>query len=371
MPSPNSRRILFVHPHLEVGGAERETASVAARLLDRGWDTSIALFKAKGQVLDQLDRALPVHDLKLEQHALGLITAVRLRRLINDLRPAVVISKLWSSHLVTYLARSMPGWGFSLVCFECLNPMEHVDYIPLGRLKRAIIKRVYRSSDLVLCNTRATVEAAKSIYGEALPYHVLSPGVNLAIRSSRQECQVDDPGRPRRLITVGSLIRRKGHHILVEALARVADLSWTWEILGDGPERERLWRLIAHHDLSDRVWFAGIADPLPFLAEADLLIHGASSEAFGLVIVEALGAGVPVIAADATGPAEILEKGGGWLFPRNEAEKAAKLLRVAISDPSRLPSPRECRGVAKRYSIDRITDRLEFLMNALVETHHG
>ena len=90
-------------------------------------------------------------------------------------------------------------------------------------------------------------------------------------------------------------------------------------------------------------WPAG--DPTSELPEAlnaaDLLVLPSVAEAFGLVLVEAMACGLPVIAADAHGPAEIVAAGTGWLVPADDQHALAEALLAAASDPQERTTARQ------------------------------
>ncbi|MFC4947950.1 glycosyltransferase family 4 protein [Pseudonocardia sp. GCM10023141] len=117
--------------------------------------------------------------------------------------------------------------------------------------------------------------------------------------------------RGRHLVCIGSLSATKGQDVLVEALAAVADLEWTCDLVG--PLRRApvfvagLRRRIAQHGLAHRLWITGpqsrerIADTF---AGADLLVLPSRVESFGMVVTEALARGIPVLAAAVGGVPE-------------------------------------------------------------------
>jgi glycosyltransferase involved in cell wall biosynthesis len=97
---------------------------------------------------------------------------------------------------------------------------------------------------------------------------------------------------------------------------------------------EELRRLAVHLGISDRVIWAGhrqdIAD---VVAALDVVVHPATEEPFGRVILEALALGTPVVAADAAGPAEIIEQGqSGLLVPPGDADALFQATRRVLSD---------------------------------------
>ena len=122
-----------------------------------------------------------------------------------------------------------------------------------------------------------------------------------------------------------------------EALARV-DRSLPLVLVGGSPgEWEGEHPLAVARALGNRqVFLAGWRphDELPeALNAADLLVLPSVAEAFGLVLVEAMACGLPVIAADAHGPAQLVAAGTGWLVPTDDQDALAKTLLAAASDP--------------------------------------
>jgi glycosyltransferase involved in cell wall biosynthesis len=116
-------------------------------------------------------------------------------------------------------------------------------------------------------------------------------------------------GRPLPLVLVGgSPGEWEGEHPLAVARA-----------LGDGQVFLAGWR--PHHELPEA------------LNAADLLVLPSVAEAFGLVLVEAMACGLPVIAADAHGPAQLVAGGTGWLVPADDQNALAETLLAASSDP--------------------------------------
>jgi N-acetylglucosaminyl-diphospho-decaprenol L-rhamnosyltransferase len=109
--------------------------------------------------------------------------------------------------------------------------------------------------------------------------------------------------------------------------------------VGDASDRllERLRRRAREPDLDGRVEFAGaLADPRPALDRASCLLHCSDSEPFGLVLLEAMASGRPVVAPAAAGPLEIVADGCGRLFAPGNAQDAARALVELLGDADRL-----------------------------------
>ncbi len=144
------------------------------------------------------------------------------------------------------------------------------------------------------------------------------------------------PGRPPVIGAMGRLHEVKRFDLLVDAAARLRDAGteFTLRIAGDGPERAALEAQVASLNLTDRVEFSGwIGDTQAFLSELDLFVVSSRYESFGLVLVEAMAAGVPVASADIDGPRTVLGDGRfGTLFRGGDAESLAEAVGGVFAD---------------------------------------
>ncbi len=137
---------------------------------------------------------------------------------------------------------------------------------------------------------------------------------------------------PRPVPVIGALGRIhqvKGFDLLLKAAASLRDQGQVFrlKIAGDGPDMAALQGLCAELNLQDHVEFCGwVADPQAFMKALDLLVVPSRRESFGLVVIEAMAAGIPVVASDLEGPREILE--GGRLGRLSKPEDIAALTRA-------------------------------------------
>ncbi|MEU4197373.1 glycosyltransferase family 4 protein [Kribbella sp. NPDC026611] len=149
------------------------------------------------------------------------------------------------------------------------------------------------------------------------------------------------PGRsvPRAdLITVGRLDSRKNHRYLLEILAAAAARGhrYTLSVVGDGADRQALEARTAELGLADQVTFLGYQpDPRGLMREHRIYCHTSTTETFGIVLVEAMSEGLPVIAAPVGGVPEVVRAGTDGLFwPLDDASAAADVLIGLMGDPA-------------------------------------
>ena len=147
--------------------------------------------------------------------------------------------------------------------------------------------------------------------------------------------------RPPTVVSVGSLLPRKNFSGLVRAFAEVTTPDARLVIVGEGPMRGELEAEVARLGLADRVSLPGyMTQPWEAYAGARAFAFASREESFGLVIVEALAAGLPVVVTPSDGPVEILDYGAyGTLVPHGDAAAMAAAIDRALAQPGD-PAPR-------------------------------
>jgi glycosyltransferase involved in cell wall biosynthesis len=177
------------------------------------------------------------------------------------------------------------------------------------------------------------------------------------------------PGAPR-LAIVGRLIQIKGHDVLLAALAAARERvpGLVLEIAGEGPLEPELRATVARLELDDAVTFLGRVAPVaPVLERADLVVVPSFGEGFGLVALEAMERGRPVIASTVGGLSEIVDDGRtGLLVASGDVDALADAIVELASDPSRAAAMgTEGRARAlDEFSQERCTERIEALYGA-------
>jgi glycosyltransferase involved in cell wall biosynthesis len=181
------------------------------------------------------------------------------------------------------------------------------------------------------------------------------------------------------VVWCGRLQRWKGAHVFLEAAARVRrDVpAARFLVVGgalfglEAAYEGELHALARGLGLGEDVRFTGQqADPGPFLAAADVIVHSSvCPEAFGLVVLEGMAHGKPVVASAAGGPEEIVEPGvTGRLVPPNDADALAQALITLMRDDSlRAEMGRAARERAERcFSVGAMMRRIETLYGELL-----
>jgi len=218
-------------------------------------------------------------------------------------------------------------------------------YRAIRQLEREVIPRV----DGLVYVSRWAREALVGWLPEAgaVPYAVIGNFVAPLPAEPGQEPLGD-------LVTIGNLDLVKNHRFLLEVLAEAtrAGRSYTLDVFGEGPCRKDLVTQARSLGLEERVRFRGFrADVRDFLPRYRAYVHASYSESSSLAIMEAMAAGLPIVAAS-TGPiAELCDDGvEGRFWPLDDPAQAAAILTDLLdSEPARLKA---ARAASERFHRD-------------------
>lgn len=169
--------------------------------------------------------------------------------------------------------------------------------------------------------------------------------------------------------TIGRLVEKKSLHTLIEAFARAELTDWSLVVLGDGPLKESLQVLASSLGVADRVRFPGYVKNAGHRAAVfDLFVLPSGvEEAFGIVLLEAMIAKVPVLSSEAPGPKQVVGD-RGWLFQTGDSADLADKLRqfVALSEEDRAELGQSgYERVKSEFTHQHFTDRLARILASI------
>jgi glycosyltransferase involved in cell wall biosynthesis len=200
----------------------------------------------------------------------------------------------------------------------------------LGRMRESA---VLSHAAAVITTSNWTRQRLLELYSlRADRVHVAEPGVDAAELAQ-------GTARGESLLCVAAVTHGKGHDVLLDALATITDLPWRCVCVGSLERDPAFVEALRsrHAGLDGRVSFTGPltgADLDRSYAGADLLVLASRAEAYGMVVIEALARGVPVIASDVGGVREALGRGRpGLLVPPDDPGALAAALRRWLEDP--------------------------------------
>ncbi|MDB5302044.1 MAG: hypothetical protein JWO87_3707 [Phycisphaerales bacterium] len=373
------RRILLLITDLQIGGTPTVVRELAVRLRAASdAHVEVACLSPWGPVADQLKEA-GVTVTPLDARGVFDLSAVvrRLVKLIRSHRIDTVFSFLLHANSVAAAAgRFCRGvrWLQSIQTTQP-NPRWH------WRMQAL----VQHAAERVVVPSASVAQVARDWAGVPAEKVVVIPNAvdlcefegkrslrdedgRAAWNVEREDAAVRPDRVSRSTFQVGFLGR-------LDPIKRVPDLLEAAAILGprvhlhvfgDGPERPHVDRTIVRLGIAGRVTLHGaVARPQDVLGRIDLLVLPSEAEGFGLVLIEAMAAGVPVVATDVAGIRDVVRNGEtGLLVPVASPKELASAMGALLDDPVRREemAARARREVGERFSWERVLPRYRALL---------
>jgi len=185
-------------------------------------------------------------------------------------------------------------------------------------IDRMLLNGAVRWSSKIICVSEPMAEQLVLRYPERKPD--ISSCLNGVDESFFNIGHIDDPASGLRLVSIGSLIHRKGHDLLIKAVAECPQRDGLKvKIIGDGPQHDELKALCRSLGVEDRVEFMGELHPDEVrreLSQSDVFVLASRSEGRPNALIEAVAAGLPAISSGLDGILGLVEQGAnGWVFP--------------------------------------------------------
>lgn len=344
-------RVLHVIDSLNRGGAEVMLTAMAPRFQARGIECDIIAL---------LRRPSPLEHLLLDQNIHLRYTGVHqmyspqqvfaLGRLIQGYD--IVHVHLFPAQLWTVLAAAR------LRCRAPLVTTEHCTWNERRRWWwRHADQWMYPHYKRIACISQASAESLiQWCPGVAERITVIPNGIPLdAFENAQPATLAHVPNDIVRLSFVGRCQSQKDHATLLRALTAVPDAHLL--LVGDGPLRPRLEQMAQSLGLTDRVTFLGWRqDVASVLKASDIYVHSTHSDGFGIAACEAMAAGLPVVASDVPGLAQLVA-GVGILVPAGDDKALAQHLNALINSPQkRREMARASLQRARQFSIETTVD---------------
>jgi glycosyltransferase involved in cell wall biosynthesis len=287
-----------------------------------------------------------------------LLAILETRRLLKKLKPDIVSTHTAKAGMVGRVAAWLAGipaiftahgWQFA----EGISGVQRFFVETIERLTSRMCGKIITVSefDRRLALERRVVKAEKLI-----AIHNGMPDVEEVLWRRGEQAR----SKTVLIIMVARFQKQKDHPALLRALAKMRDKTWNLELVGDGPDMEKTRSLAVELGIAGRIEFAGQQMDIPRrLARADVFALASKWEGFPRSILEAMRAGLPVVATDVGGCGESVEEGvTGYLVPKEDEEALRERLARLIDSP-------ETRGRMGRAGRARF--EAEFTFEAMYE----
>jgi glycosyltransferase involved in cell wall biosynthesis len=344
-------RVAHVHKMRGIGGSERHLLTLLPALAERGLDVVFVGLDDPEWNPSDFYAALRVPAVRLRSDPLVL------PRLVGSLRADVVHTHLVHADVFGGIAAKLRGT-------RLVSTKHNDDPFRVG-VFRYVERGLARASDRIVTITeslrRFTVE---QVGVPAAKVETIHYGLDGLPESWGDNPPDDVPHDARVLLSTSRLVPQKGIDQAIRALPQLPD-DVVLVVLGEGPERPSLERLARELGVSERVVLPGrVPDVAAWLRRTAVYVHPARWEGFGLGVLEAMHAGLPVVATSVSSLPELVVDGTtGVLVPSDDVAALARGVAAALERPELGAAGRE--RARAEFSVDRMASRTAALYERL------
>jgi len=345
-------------PSFDPGGTERQMIELLRRLDRRQWRVYVACFRQSGAWLARVAEAAPIVEFPVRSFRRADVV-VQMRAFARWCREHA-IAVVHTTHLPSNIF-GLPAAAMARVPARIGNRREITPDKSATEL--TLQRAAYTCAHRIVANCQAAADRLTRVeHVPAAKVSVIPNGIAIEADTIEQR-----PNSPRRVVVVANLRPEKGHDVLLQAAATVIRRfpDATFDLVGGGPERAHLEALAGRLGLQHAVRFAGhCEDVAARLASADICVHPSRSEAFPNAVLEAMAAGLPVIASGVGGVLELIRDGDtGLIVPPGDSDALSRSIVGLMSDSARACAlgGRARAAVISTYSFDRMTAAFEQL----------
>lgn len=308
-------KILHIIPSLVKGGAERITLDIYQELLKYQDHEVRMVYFRKVNDYEYITKELNVekinlsYQLSLKSKSKGNIA--ELQRIVDEFQPDVIHSHLFESEIMLSQLKDFKGKHFvhfhdNMRQFKKWN----------GKFKKKHLTEWYERKKVLSSYNKKRVEFigiskdTLAYIHKNMPHHYKSHFLLNAINLERFREPKGSHRKMLKAVMIGSLVDKKNQELAIKTIKELHRLGYLFQLylLGDGVNRTKLETLRDELGLTSSIHFEGNVDfPENYLHEATVYLHTATYEPFGLVLLEAMAAGVPIVCTDGKGNRDIID----------------------------------------------------------------
>jgi len=353
----------------DIGGPATYSSLLAKEFPKRGFDVKIVTYGPAG-----ISRKIP----KGLRHLIYFLVCL-FKALNSDIvfaqnqlsagLPAMLVAKVTGCKFVIRIAGDSVWEWVVQKCGvkEGIDDFQGKKYGALIELRRKIQRFVVRGADAIITPSIYFKKVVSGWVRNPDKIYVIYNGIDLDKPRNLGAKEKKD----KVIFSAGRLAPWKGFDVLVELMNDLPD--WQLIIIGDGPEKDKLKKIIDQLNLGARVELIGSMPRerlLKYLNKAKVFVLNTSFESFSFQIVEAMNAGVPVVTTNIGNLPEIIDNGreGILVEPNNKKQIIEAVKKIEGDDYFRKTIINNAQKKAQRFSLDNMLDNLEKLLKSLYVT---
>jgi len=368
----SKKKLLFVISSLVGAGAERVLVDIINHLDRNKYDIMLLIFEKIMDLQKYLHSSVKIVCLEKRSRWDFFKLILKLRLIIRDYKPVVVISHLHYTNIVTGLASMLLKRKFRLILCEHSYPRKYLLEVRLGNVKKWLMKITYKKADRIVTVSKSIKRVLEEDFN-IQPINIISIYNPIPLETIRDKSQKEvehiflKDKNAQIIISAGRLEEEKRLDRLLRAFAlmKTKKNSARLIILGKGNLHKELEVLSSNLNIDKCVDFVGYqVNPFAWISKADIFVLSSDYEGLPMVLLETMACGTPIVSTDCpSGPSEIIKNGkNGILVPPADEEKLAATMLTLLKDESlRKKFSEEGKKRAEDFRIEKILPQYEEL----------
>jgi len=304
--------------------------------------------------------ARKIHSILSSRNIITKVALIHAHTLLSD---GFIAYHLWKKYKIPYIV--------SVRSTDVNEQLKYILYV------RPIAKKIIAGASKVICITPTIKHSLKKylkINNYSSKILVVTTGIEKSFFVGPQKISEVRGNSIKRLIFVGNLIKLKNLHRVIYAIKEVIDkgLNLKLTVIGDGPEKGKLERLVSRLGLEKHVVFLGYkphSEVINIMKEHDIFILASIKETFGLVYLEALSQGLPIIYSSGTGVDQVFNHKIGEPCIPNDVDSIASAIERVLENHEfyKKEVKKFLESEAQHFMIDQVAEEYQSIYKDVLE----
>ena len=363
------KQLLFIHPTMQFGGAEKSLQTLLSLLDYEKYDVDLLLFRRDGSLLELLPEQVRLIELPQDAQTFSMPIAASCKTFLKQGKLKKALARLRFSNAVRgdLSARRLEqrGWYYQkkaytplsreydaaiaylegspiYFCADCVRAKKKIAYIHSDykklQMDDTFDRAYFEKMDALVAVSEGCADSLRGSFPEfaekvCVIENIIAP--QMIAQKAAEPADFGDDYEGMRLLTMGRLDEPKGIDMAVEVCAALAaEADFRWYVLGDGPQKAELTAKIAENHLEDRFILLGTRlNPYPYLQACDIYVQPSRFEGKSIALEEAKALRKPILTTAFTTVADQITDGEtgsvAEISVQSLTEKLRALLRSA------------------------------------------
>jgi glycosyltransferase EpsF len=383
-------KILHIIPNLKKGGAERITLDICESLQKKKLELALIYLENINDyhfLSVKLDKHLITTSINLSVIKKNQIKVDELQKFILRFQPDIIHTHLFEAELVSRFCNYPKAKWFSHV-HDNMVQLNNLSFKSLSNKqtltnyyeKILLFKNYHKNGGThfiaISQHTESYIKSVQSKYPVTLLHNAINvkrfqkPEKHITVEEQSTRKILNSQFSILNLVNIGSFVLKKNQNFLLDIIVELNKLNQKVNciFLGDGPLKVEVEQRAKDLNLYDQCQFLGNVENVEeYLWKSDAYLHTATYEPLGLVLLEAMAAGLPVVTLDGGGNRDLIENGknGFIIYDQNPKLFAKKILEVKDNEVMKKYNVK----FAQKFDIDNYTNRLLELYQSAMKNH--